>query len=400
MRLLPSSLTLAGLLIARTAAAELPPKTRVDLVVPRANADHSAYRLDVEVFGWNRDFTEVACVGSEIARGPNGGHRGEVNLLAYEVGKIVPLHVVIAHNVTHADLPNEPVPIEDARDLMWAIEDSFQGMWPKRPKHRAPAGAMRVEPISEPNPRGGGLCTPEVGFILTYRGQRRFQPFQALDMTVRCAHLGQTDTRIYWGNQEVAAAMMRYDFSARKHNEQSARFAISAAWRLARPLHAEMAFQTSASAGVQSGARRLLQRFASVSSSGTTSTTSAGRGRVVSVAVKPELTALGRHLLRFWQGAQLLRLSPEDSQDVRVVIGTSVPPAPPPEAAPKDGPPVATVGAAPSTDVDAPFGDAAPAADRPARPNQSSATVPPQVAGGPVSPVRPPSRYLDGWKLP
>ncbi len=213
-----------------------PSATSPDLLVHDLGTDFTAYRLDCEVFGWNKDFTQVGAVGTEINRGPRGKHRGEAYLLAYPLGRPGPIHNVIAHNITHADLPHDPLPIEDARDLLWVIENSFLDMWPKRPKRKQPKGAMSVEPVWDPKVSTGDLCTPLVGFTLTWHNRHRFQPFMPLDMKVKCGNLKYTDSRIYWGKADVAAAMTRFDFSAQPSQERSARFVVSASWGLAKDL--------------------------------------------------------------------------------------------------------------------------------------------------------------------
>ena len=393
-------ITLCGIPLHGT---EMPPRTPVELVIPPANTNHSAYRLDAEVFGWNKDFSEVAAVGVETIRGRGGGHRGEANLLVYEVGKTLPLHVVIAHTITHADLPHEPVPIEDARDLTWAIEDSFLGMWPHRPKHRLPSGGMGVEAISEVEPVGNSLCTPQVGFILTYQGQRRFQPFAPLDMHVRCANLAQTDSRTYWGSREVAAVMIRYDFAASHHNEESARFVVSAAWRLGRALQAELVTEVAPAPGVATSARRLLQRFASVRGS-VQSGNGPGHGQVVAVAVKPDLRLLGQHLARFWHLPAPTLLDPKDPLDIRVRIaaGSAAPVArpQPPRLTPADDAAPGVMSTA--TSLAAPPKMAAAVGSQstmsatsalPAGAAMSAAATPARRGAGTAS------RYLSGWKI-
>jgi hypothetical protein len=214
-----------------------PPSTLPDLLVHPRGTDLSAYRVDCEVFGWNKGFSEVAAVGTEIRRGPRGKHRGEAFLLVYPFGQPIPTHNVIAHNITHADLPNDPIPIEDARDLMWVIENSFQEMWPRRPQHKRPKGGMAVETLWDPWVVQGGLCKPLVGFALKLGGRSRFQQFMPVDMKVDCRNLKHSDTRVYWGKSDVAVAMPRFDFSASPSNEKSARFVVSAVWKLAKELN-------------------------------------------------------------------------------------------------------------------------------------------------------------------
>ena len=201
----------------------------------------SAYRFDCDVFGWNRDFSEVAAVGSEVTRGPEGKHRGQAFLLAYKVGETVPIYNVITHTITHADLPHDPVPLADARDMMWVIEAQYLGMWPKRPVRRYQHGDMTVKVLWDSMDSDTSAdCTPGVAFMLEYRGQKRMQPYQPLDMQASCPLIKNTDTRVYWGRKDIAAAMVRFDFSPRKDNEESARFVVSASWNLAQSIRARV----------------------------------------------------------------------------------------------------------------------------------------------------------------
>ena len=62
-----------------------PSFTKPDLFVHPPGSDLSAERIDCEVFGWNKAFTEVAAVASDVARGARGRHRGEVYMLVFRV---------------------------------------------------------------------------------------------------------------------------------------------------------------------------------------------------------------------------------------------------------------------------------------------------------------------------
>ena len=55
-------------------------------LMPEVNADLSAHRIDCDVFGWNKDFTEVAALGLNLVRYPRGKQRGEGFLLVFDVG--------------------------------------------------------------------------------------------------------------------------------------------------------------------------------------------------------------------------------------------------------------------------------------------------------------------------
>ncbi|HET6345972.1 MAG TPA: hypothetical protein VFH51_13640, partial [Myxococcota bacterium] len=192
-------------------AALAEPGTQSPLIMTRPGQDLSAYRFDSDVFGWSRDFRDVAAVGAEVRRGPEGRQRGEAFLLVHRVGETVPRINVICHNITHADLPHDPVPLDDARDLMWVIENRmYIEMWPVRPIRKRPPHGMAVrvlwDPMEDVVAHPDTVCTPGVAFVLEHKGKRRVQPHQGVDMHARCDLIEQTDARIYWGRSDIAAA--------------------------------------------------------------------------------------------------------------------------------------------------------------------------------------------------
>ena len=203
--------------------------TRPDLFVHAPGDDLSAWRVDCDVFGWNKSLTEVGAVGSDIHRYPKGKHRGEVFLLVYRVADGHLLHNVITHNVTHADLPTNPVPLDDVRDLMWTIEGTFLQMWPHRPKYSRPPGGMRVTPLWAAVPTSEG-CVPHTAAVLAAGKTTALASFRPADMTTDCALLKKADHRVYWANDYTAAQMVRFDFGAQAGNEKSARFVHPLAW--------------------------------------------------------------------------------------------------------------------------------------------------------------------------
>ena len=219
----------------RPARAERPPH-EARLVVPTQGRDHSAFRFDTEVFGWNSDFTEVAGVCMEVVRGPLGRHRGETYLLVYRLGETVAKHNITCHAITHADLPHNPVPLLDAKDYLWSIENSYQAMWPKRPRRSYRRGDVQVDALwaAMPSNSTGASCTPWVSLRMRMGKQERFMPYRPLDVTARCDLLALTNVRTYWGRPDIAASMVRFDFPGRPANEESARFVVSAAWKMGR----------------------------------------------------------------------------------------------------------------------------------------------------------------------
>lgn len=263
-----------------------PPPLHNPLIIPVAGQNLSAFRLDTEVFGWNTAFTEVGAVAMEMARDPEGAHRGETYLLVYPVRSTTPKHNVICHFITHVALPDNPVPLETAGDYMWTIEFSYQQMWPKRPKRRRPKNAMQVTPLWAPMPatepnrpaqanpkavqppleqhRRTGTCRPWVGFRLRRGQEVRLHPYRPVDLTARCDLLSLTDSRTYWGTDTVAASMVRFDFNASPTNEESARFVVSSVWEEARRIQFVVAPSTPLAPKAKAGFAAVLGDWGAV----------------------------------------------------------------------------------------------------------------------------------------
>ncbi len=62
--------------------------TARDELLPQLDADLSAHRVDTDIFGWNKDFTEMAAIGSDIFRYPKGKQRGEAFLLVFDIDSV------------------------------------------------------------------------------------------------------------------------------------------------------------------------------------------------------------------------------------------------------------------------------------------------------------------------
>ena len=370
------------------------------LVMTKPGQDLSAYRFDCDVFGWNRDFSEVGAVGTEVTRGPKGKHRGQAFLLAYKVGETIPIYNVITHNITHADLPQDPLPLDDARDLLWVIETQYKEMWSQKPLRREPHGGMKVEPLWDPMESDESAdCTPGVAFILDYRGQRRMQPYQPLDMQANCHLLDNSDTRIYWGRKDIAAAMIRFDFSPRRDNEESARFVVSASWNLAQSMRLRVDIAGPMNPDARAHINSALRPYGTVNFRPIPNETSNG-AELNRIQIKTAWLPLGRRLAKELK-APLADVMPDDTLPVDVVLhyGKAAPPrevvAPTPAPDPNTSKAKVMAGpkkpTAPVQDGDPilPSDDAPPPVDDP--------TVAPSPHK--AAPNSPPPTYLKDWQV-
>ncbi|MEM6732280.1 MAG: hypothetical protein AAF658_12045, partial [Myxococcota bacterium] len=191
------------------------------VVTPTGPRDFSAHRVDAEVFGWNKDFSELGCLGMELVRDRTSQIVGESFLLVFPTDSVKPRHNVQTLFNSDAPNPNDPPPLMDVRDRMWGIDEAFQRLWPKRPKRKRPRKAMKVEVLWEKIEVEEGLCQPAVGFVLRWKGETRVLPHQRLkDIQTGCALLEMTDNRTYWGRKDIAAAMPRFDFSTNPDKER------------------------------------------------------------------------------------------------------------------------------------------------------------------------------------
>jgi hypothetical protein len=232
----PALLTIPIVLGAASAFAAEKTRSEVRADVVDPNEDFSAHRLDSEVFGWSKDFKEVAVLGSNITRGRASEQRGERMLLVFDVGVLTPKQNLQVDFHTQAALPHDPIPIPDVREWMWNIGYEYPKMWPKKPQKKQPKGAIKIEPVWEFNGLGDNLCQPIVGFVLEWKGEKRYQPHQQLELRGDCDRLRYTDHRTYWGKKDLGAVMIRFDHGPPK-NEASVRFVLSASWELAQPVH-------------------------------------------------------------------------------------------------------------------------------------------------------------------
>lgn len=202
--------------------------------------DHTATRLDSEVFGWSTDFSQVAALVTNTRRNSRGGARGEVLLVVFPTNDIKPLDNVEINIITAAELPHAPVMVgeafDDGRSQLGDIDYNLARMWPQRPKKSRPNGWMKVETLWDPVQINATDCQPAVAFVLEAGNQVRFQPHQVVpDIRANCRALRMSNVRTYWARPDLAVAMARFDWSPDNH-EISFRQPVSAKWQRAREL--------------------------------------------------------------------------------------------------------------------------------------------------------------------
>ena len=196
-----------------------------------------------------------------VRRGPRGKHRGAGFLVVFPVGSTTPVRRVKVTHITQAPVPDDPLPIIEAKDRLWAIDFSYQQLWPRRPKRSHFPGAMRIEPIwqkVEVEPR---VCQPAVGFLLHYRGQTRYQQHTLLKTKAACVNLRHTGTKTYWAKRDLGAVMMRFETSEPGVGEQSIRFPISAAWDLAKAVRLRLETSWPRGAAERRALVKTLRRY-------------------------------------------------------------------------------------------------------------------------------------------
>jgi hypothetical protein len=241
----------------------MPKSERSYAIMPDRDADHSAHRIDSEVMGWNKTFSEVAVVGLNVKRFAKGKQRGEVFLLIYDIHSASLKENVHLLYVTQADMPHDPIPIDDVRERTWGMGHGMQQMWPRKPKKKRPRAGMKITPLWHSVDLGGGLCSPSVGFRLNFRRQIRYQAHRRLKLTAPCQYLRMTDYRTYWAKKDLAASMLRFDYSATYH-EKSARFPLTVDWVLGQELELEMHLPGAGAHPKQQAVIREMKAFGKV----------------------------------------------------------------------------------------------------------------------------------------
>lgn len=281
-----------------------------ELIVPTEPQDLTAYRVDADIFGWNKDFSQLGCIGMELQRKPDGEQTGEAFLLVFPTETVEPIHNVHTLYITQGPSPHNPLAMYDVRDRMFGIDVVFQRMWPKRPTRKWKRGAMKVEMVWE-KVVAGDRCEPAVGFILDWKGRRRFQPHERLpDISVSCERLKVTDNRTYWGRKDVAAVMPRFELGSVPQHENSFRHPVSAVWDRGRELDIRIVSDSNGPAIAD--AKKVLSRYGRVRVE-----RRAVSGRMLRVA--PDIEILGARLLGDLRAdnAEVL----EDGPDIVFEIG-------------------------------------------------------------------------------
>ncbi len=251
--------------------------------------DHTASRVDTEVFGWSVDFSTVAAVATTAQRGPTGGIRGHVLMVVWGTNSVRAIENIEINIMTAAELPHDPVALDDAKSKLMDIDYNLARMYPQRPKKKRPDGWMTVETLYDPVALNQSDCQAAVGFILEARGQIRFQPHEVIpDVRGKCRDLRMSNVRTYWGRPDVAVAMAKFDWSPDDH-EMSFRQPVSARWNRARELR--ILVRTNDPKGSRTDrATRALAKYGRVRLEGL------GRGNKSGVTATQELALLANRL--------------------------------------------------------------------------------------------------------
>ncbi len=206
-------------------------------MMPKPQQDLSAFRADSDILGWDRAYTSMAVIGSEIWRYPRGKQRGEAFLAVFNIGEMTPTDNVHLAYVTQADNPTNPLPILNASGYKWSVGYEFETMWPRRGKKKPRKGYMRFQTLSTTEVVRGDICAPKIGFLLTLGKDVRYQPHRRLKIEAPCSLLRKADERRYWAKKDLAATFVRYDYNDQPYNEKSTRSPLAVSWALAKPVH-------------------------------------------------------------------------------------------------------------------------------------------------------------------
>jgi hypothetical protein len=172
------------------------------------------------------------------------------------------MHVNVITGATAAgDLP---LPMPVANDWLWSAGYQIQKTWPKRGTREPGASFMKIKPLYDFLEVGRGQCVPWVGFLLTYKGVRKYQMHQRTELQAPCAALRYTDTETWWGKAEIGVTLMRFDYGTAE-NEKSMRIPVQALWKQARALKIQVVHEAKVPKGVLAHVKKELGVYGGVS---------------------------------------------------------------------------------------------------------------------------------------
>ncbi|MBC7793250.1 MAG: hypothetical protein H7Z43_06055 [Clostridia bacterium] len=282
-------------------------------LVPSALTDHSATRVDAEVFGWSADYQQVAAVALSTHRNSAGGQRGQVLFVVWDVDSIIPVDSIETNIIQAADLPHAPVAVPEAKEKLDEVDYNIGSQWPIRPRRMRPDGWMAVDTIWDPVQVNASDCMPAVAFVLAKGDALRFQPHQKVsDLQASCAQLRLGHTRTYWAKADLAVVMARFDYSPTE-NEMSFRQPVSAKWSNAHELRFLVKTDDAASP-------RTLRTVRNIGRYGKVRVVS-GSAQATSnfIVTRANLKLLGERFAREL-GVQLVAGTPEGDVDVAVTF--------------------------------------------------------------------------------
>lgn len=208
----------------------------INAQVPTGKEDFTAFRTDCEVVGWSSDYKDLAMTVLEVVRDRYGEQLGEMLLMIYPVGSMEAFQSSHHLLVTQEPRPFDPAPLETAEDRMYGAGHRAEHQWPRKPGKTRPRGGMRIETLWESHQIEPGICAPSVGYILHWKGQTRYQVHQLLKMRSKCENLKLADERWRWAKNDLAADLIRFDYTSDPENEFSIRFPVSVGWTLAKSI--------------------------------------------------------------------------------------------------------------------------------------------------------------------
>jgi len=282
--------------------------------IPTGHEDFSAFRVDSEVWGWNKEFTEMATIVQEVARASNAEIEGEFALMVFPIGSTKPIVNVSQIVITQAIRPEHPSSFPEILDNMKFATGSSYGhdlkdIWPEAPQRQHHKGFMTIEPVWIPIETENGICAPAIGYILSMNGEIRYQAHELTKMKASCPHLRWTDSRIYWAKKDLGAVMIRFDYSA-TDNEYSIRFPLSVAWSFGKKLNLSLV-----SAVKDEDMEIRLKHYGKVN----VKKDLKAKGQII--YFKPEFLFLAKQLQQNLN-YEIKPAAPEATDDIQVISGT------------------------------------------------------------------------------